>query len=75
MRDLWMLSHPGGSGFGLPIRQQVDDLMRVQVHNDCARSVLPHRSGKIVEAKTLDVIYRQGGQSHHLTDNGHKGTW
>ncbi len=72
MRDLWMLSHPGGSGFGLPVRQQVDDLMRVQVHNDCAEGSAASK-GKIVEAKTLDVIYRRGGQSHHPTDNGHPG--
>ena len=27
MRDLWMGNHPRGSGFGLPIWQQVDDLL------------------------------------------------
>ena len=72
MGDLWMGGNPHGSPFCLPVRQDVNDLVRVQVYNDCAEcSAAPKR--KIIEAQALYMLGLRSGQRHHPAYNRHPG--
>ncbi len=67
-----MGGHPRGSGVCLPIGQDVDDLVRGQVHHDRReRSAAPKR--EIVEAETLHVLSLRRGQRHDPAHNRHPG--
>jgi hypothetical protein len=57
MHDLWVGGHPRGGGLGLPIGQNVDDLVSVQVHDDRAKRPAELKR-EIVEAKTLHMFCR-----------------
>src|SRR5579863_7643275 len=72
MGDFWMSGHPRGSGVGLPVRQQVDDLVRVQIDHDRAeRSTAPKR--KIIDAQTLYVLSLRTGQRQAPPKNRNRG--
>ena len=34
--DLWMGPHPGGGGFGFSIRQNIENLMTLQIDQECS---------------------------------------
>jgi hypothetical protein len=72
MRDHWVGGHPRGGGFGLPVRQQINDLVRVQVYHDRAERS-PTLKGKVVVAQTRHMFCWRGGQSHHPAHNRHPG--
>jgi hypothetical protein len=45
--DLWVVSHPSGCGFGLPIRQHINGTVTLQIDKDRAEAVTtPEGSGK-----------------------------
>src|SRR5579884_1864705 len=61
--DFWMGPHPGGGGFGFPIRQNIENLMTLQI--DQERSIdASTLERKIINAELGDLSNWLGGQRH-----------
>ena len=63
-------SHPRGGGFGLPVWEQIDNLVGVQVHHNRAKgSAAPKR--EVVEAKALHMLGFWSGQCYDSVHDRH----
>src|SRR3989442_1566125 len=72
MGDLGMGLHPGGGGFCLAVWQQVNDLVRVQIHQDRAeRSAAQKR--EIINAQAMNLLCWLRWESHDSANNRHPG--
>src|SRR5260370_3498777 len=67
--NFWVLSHPSGGGFCCPIRQEINHLVALQVHQD-GPEVPPATESEIVYAKLRYLLDWHGGKRHDAADNG-----
>src|SRR5258706_13679958 len=69
MGDFRMPFHPSRCGVLLTVRQEVKDLMAVQIHQYRPKGSAPAKR-EVVHTQMLHLVCRLGGKLHDATQNG-----
>src|SRR5215472_8277281 len=67
--DFWMGFHPGGCGFGFSVRQDIEDLMTLQVNQKRAEGAATLER-KVINPQLDNVPNRLRGPRHNAPENG-----